>query len=272
VRLVAPLTPSPEGVAVCADGSVFVTLDASAEVWRVPLDGGAPERWASLGGWQPAGIACDERGRLFVAAFANRSDSATAPTVLLVSERDAEVRALPGPSDGTALGGLNGIVAIPGLGVYATDTLAHVVVRVRESAPDTFETTVVAREVNGGNGLAYDAANAKLYAVASLAKTLFSFDVAADGTLGERALVPTPASMAFLDGVAVDERGAAYVTDYVGGSVIRVTDGASVATVTNPASLAFRGGTLLITDYKIGSATQAGGLYAAELGVCGAAR
>jgi hypothetical protein len=62
------------------------------------------------------------------------------------------------------------------------------------------------------------------------------------------------------------------VADYLGGNVVRLPEGDPVARVTNPASLAFRGGTLLITDYKVSSATLEGGLYAKDLGVCGAHR
>ena len=69
---VAALTPSPEGVAVCPNGEVFVTVDGLDELWRIPLDGAPPEPYASIAGVQPASIACDSRGRLFVAGYSRR--------------------------------------------------------------------------------------------------------------------------------------------------------------------------------------------------------
>jgi sugar lactone lactonase YvrE len=238
-------------------------LAGSSEVWRVPLDGDSPERWATLGDPLPAGIACDEKGRLFVAIYGTRSDAI--PRSVALVERDRPPRALPAPSDGTVLGTLNGIVAIPGLGVYASDSTKGLLIRVRESTPDVFETSVVASDVGGANGLAYDALHDKLYAVSGAAKTLYSFDVASDGSLGARSAVPTSATFGVMDGVAVDEDGTAYVADYRGGAVIRLSDAAVVARAANPASLAFRGGTLLFTDFN-----AAGGLHAIDLGVCGA--
>jgi sugar lactone lactonase YvrE len=270
-RLVASFTPSPEGVTVCPDGAAYVMLDASAEVWRVPFDGRKVERWASLGGRQAAGLACDEYGRVFAAVFAIRNEPSATVSVVMVEGQNSPPRQLPAPSDGTALNGLNGITAIPGLGVYATDTLGGFVLRIRETAPDTFETTIAARGVNGANGLAYDALRRKLYVVGSLVPGVFAFDVAGDGSLGTRTTVPIASALTFPDGVAVDENGNVYVSDYFAGTVIRASDGASVAKLANPASLAFRGGALLITDYKLADAAAMGGLYAADLGLCSAA-
>jgi sugar lactone lactonase YvrE len=246
--------------------------DASAEIWRVPFDGSESERWASVGGRQAAGLACDEHGRLFVAVFAIRDELSASVSVVLVEGQGSPPRELPAPSDGTALNGLNGIAAIPELGVYATDTLGGFVLRIRETAPDTFETTIVARGVDGANGLAYDSLRRKLYVVGSLVPGVFAFDVAGDGSLGTRTTVPIANAMEFPDGVAVDEKSNVYVSYYFSGTVIRVGDGVSIAQVANPASLAFRGGTLLITDYKLADPTAPGGLYAADLGVCGAAK
>jgi sugar lactone lactonase YvrE len=272
LQQIAPFTPSPEGVAVCPDGTAYVLLDASAEIWRVPFDGKTPERWTSIGGRQAAGLACDEHGRLFVSIFAVRDEPSAVITVVLVDRQDRSLSELPLPGDGTPLTGLNGILAIPGLGVYVTDTLGQLVLRIQETAPETFETTVVARDVNGANGLAYDFANRKLYVAASLVPAVFAFSTNSDGSLGTRATVPVASSLTFPDGLAVDEMGSLYVADYFAGTVLRAADGAAIARLTNPASLAFRGGTLLITDYRIGAPTTPGGLYAVNLGVCGSAQ
>jgi sugar lactone lactonase YvrE len=277
LRKLAGLTPSPEGVAVCPDGNVFAALDGSGELWRIPLDGAEPERWAKLGDRRPAGLACDARGRLFVAIFSTLSGASGPISAVMVPTRDAEPIALPQPDDGSMIGGLNGIVAVDGTGVYAGDSNANTILLVRESSPGTFTTHIVARDVPLANGLAYDAAKRTLYAVASGAGQVLSFAVAADGALGERKQVSVGALILFMDGVAVDERSTVYVADYLGGGVIRAKDGVRVAPAAsggsaglrNPASFAFRGGTLLITDYHVMAPEQAGGLYAIDLGVCG---
>ncbi|MET0387025.1 MAG: SMP-30/gluconolactonase/LRE family protein, partial [Polyangiales bacterium] len=269
VRKLANFTPSPEGVAVCPNGEVFVALDGSGELWHVPLSAAPPEKWASLGDRRPAGLTCDEQGRLFVAIFSTLS-GATAPlSVLMVSERDATPVALPASEDGTAVTGLNGIVAVPGIGVYASDTSGNLIFLTQESAPGTFTTRVVARDVALANGLAYDPAGPTLYAVASGAG-LYTYPIAADGSLGTRETVSVARAILFTDGVAVDETGEAYVADYLGGAVVRASDGDRVARLTNPASLAFRGGTLLVSDYRVMAPEAEGGLYAVDLGVCGA--
>jgi hypothetical protein len=68
----------------------------------------------------------------------------------------------------------------------------------------------------------------------------------------------------------VDELGRAYVAGYGQGDVMRLPEGMVVAHVANPASLAFRGSRLLVVDYHLGEPTREGGLYAIDLGVCGA--
>jgi sugar lactone lactonase YvrE len=256
---------------------VFVALDGSGELWRIPLDGAQPERWAKLGDRRPAGLTCDARGRLFVAIFSTLSGKSAPVSAVMVTGRDTEPVALPQPDDGSVIGGLNGIVAVDGVGVYASDANANTILLMREPAPGTFATQIVARDVTLANGLAYDAAKRTLYAVASGAGQVLSYAVATDGALGGRKQVSVSALILFMDGVAVDEHGTIYVADYLGGGVIRAKDGVRVAPaarggsagLTNPASFAFRGGTLLITDYHVMAPEQAGGLYAIDLGVCG---
>jgi len=74
----------------------------------------------------------------------------------------------------------------------------------------------------------------------------------------------------YYDGTAVDETRIVYVAYWLTGKVIRLSDGQVLSTqIQNPASLAFRGGALLVTDYKL-EANIEGGLYAIDLGDCGA--
>jgi sugar lactone lactonase YvrE len=144
-----------------------------------------------------------------------------------------------------------------------------VVALIRERGAD-FETTIVARDMVGVNGVAYDAATHKLYVSNSVNQQVTSFDVAADGSVGAAKLEWTAPGFPQLDGMVVDELGRAYVAGYGQGEVLRVPDGAVIAKVTNPASLAFHGGELLVVDYHLNEPTKEGGLYAVRLGVCGA--
>jgi len=51
---------------------------------------------------------------------------------------------------------------------------------------------------------------------------------------------------------------------------LTLPEAALIANVANPASLALRGGTLLVVDYHLGEPAREGGLYAVQQGACGA--
>jgi sugar lactone lactonase YvrE len=237
-------------------------------VWHVQLDG-QQELWATLGDRRPAGITCDDRGRLFVATFSTKSGAQASLGPVLITEQGAAPIELPQPTAAKPISGLNGIVAVPGVGVYASDTSNGTIVLWQETAEGVFAASVVASDVAFANGLAYAPSTRALYVNASGSWQLLQFTVGADGALGDRRDVPVP-FMLFMDGVAVDEQGDLYVADWLGGYVVRLSTRRSVLRIANPASLAFRGGTLLATDYKLGDAEAEGGLYALDLGVCGA--
>lgn len=267
-RLVRAFTPSPEGVTVCPSGDVFVALDGSGEIWRVSGSGAAAERWASVGARRPAGLSCDAQGRLFVAIF-SVSGGNGAPSLAMISGKDQPAVMLPAPT-GAALTGLNGVLAIAGLGVYATDSSTGRVVRWAESTPGTFSASVVANNAPGANGLAFNPRTRKLYVAGSFEQLVYSYSVGSDGSIGARATAFRGNELAgFFDGVAVDANGALYAASYLAGKVVRSPDNTLVGGIANPASLAFRGGTLFVTDYKVLSSSAAGGLYAIDLGVCG---
>lgn len=267
-RKLASMTPSPEGVAVCPDGEVFVARDPSGEVWRVQLDG-QQELWASLGDRRPAGIACDDRGRLFVATFATQSGKQGSLAPVMITEQGGAPLELPQPTAAAPIAGLNGIVAAPGVGVYASDTSNGTIVLWQETSSGTFSARVVAQDIALANGLAYAPSTRTLYVNASGAWQLLQFTVGEGGALNDRRAVSVP-FMLFMDGLAVDETGGLYVADWLAGNVVSVATRRSVLRIANPASLAFRGGTLFVTDYKLGDAQAEGALYAIDLGICGA--
>ena len=129
----------------------------------------------------------------------------------------------------------NGIAAASGIGLYATDTLGGVIVVIRE-LDGHFETSVVAKNMLGVNGVAYAGAARKLYVSNSLSQEVTSFAVAADGSLSQSKLEWTAGGVAQLDGMVVDELGHAYVTGYGQGEVLQLPAGTVVAKVANPAS------------------------------------
>ena len=268
LRQIAAFTPSPADVATCPGGGVFVTLDGPDTIMRVPVSG-SPIEYANVRGVQPAGIACDDRGRLFVVAFSLRDGSPySSPGVLLIERENAEPRTLPQP-EGSPFLTPNGVATANGIGVYVTDTLAGVVALIRETN-GKFTTQVAAQNLLGVNGIAYDGTARKLYVSNSLTQEVSSFAVAPDGTLSTATLEWSGSGLALLDGMVVDEQGHPYVAGYQEGVVWRLPEASVVAKVKNPASLAFRGGTLFIVDYHLNEPTLEGGVYAIELGVCGA--
>ncbi len=275
---VASLSPSPEGVTVCPDGDAYVSLAAAHQIWRVPGDGTEPTLHTTLGDRMPAGLTCDEAGRIFVADF-GLDESSPAAACLRVDFGGHEGLVLPNTVGGEPLADPNGIIYLPGMGVYMSDSANGWIVRFVEEAPDTYSATLVASGpalrglVAGSNGLAFHADVGKLYVAISFPPSVQSFVVARDGSLSaatEEWIPPLGSRLQPLDGVAVDETGELYVAKYFNHEVVRTSDHTTVAAFTNPASLAWRGGTLLITSYVMG-VDAIGGLHALDLGVCGGA-
>jgi sugar lactone lactonase YvrE len=279
VSEVARFSPSPEGVTVCPGGDVFVSIysGSTGEIRRVPADGSPPVLYATLPGHLPAGLACDDAGRIFVADF--NGTAAGDGGCLRVDREGHEGLHLPNTVDGEALDNPNGIVFVPGAGVYLSDSQKGWVVRYVETGPDAYAATLVASGFTGvltqpgANGLAWHAAPRRLYLAVSTMPRVVSWEVAADGTLVGSPVEAWSSGSIFdaADGVAVDAGGVVYVAQWLRGLVLRVSDGEFIATFPNPASFAFRGGTLFVTSYVAG-ATAEGSLQAIDVGVCGGAR
>ena len=270
LQRIAPFTPSPEGVAVCPGGDIFVTVDGPDEIRRVPLDGSPSSLVAKLPGVQPAGLTCDERGRLFVAGFSNR-DGTPSPPMLMVPKTGGDVVRLPAPEGGQGVFGLNGIVAVPGVGIIASDTGGGQLLLAQQRPGGSFVTQVIANDLLGANGLAYDPRTRRLHVVISfLPARVISFQLGANGSLSGRRTEFSAGLLTLLDGVAVDETGELYVADYLGGQILHGRDGEPLAKLSSPASFAFRGGSLLTTSYLLGNPRGEGGLYRLAVGRCGA--
>jgi sugar lactone lactonase YvrE len=278
-RRIAALNPGPEGVGVCPNGDVFA--GAEEVLWRIPLDGGAPERFATLTGRSLESIVCDAQGRIFVAdisatgAWLTLQEPAFPPAIVLLEGKDRPPQAIVANLPGHELTGFNGLIELPGLGFYATDMLAGLIVRFVERSPGQFETSLAADELPYANGLAYDPKRRILYVSATglwfEPDQVLTFHMNDDGTLSERQVIWTSEAGEGVDGLVIDENGEVYQANQIGGTITRTSDQAVVGMVPNPASLAFRGGTLFATDFKTFGVLQnggEGGIYALDLGVC----
>lgn len=261
-RLVRAFSPALEGVAVCPNGDVFVSQPDEAKIFRVPLDGSEPELWTTLPGHQPLGMDCASDGVLYAADFGNKDAS-----VFRIAAKNDPGAPLPKIAGDKGYGAMNGVAAVKGVGIYATDgsnTLSGRIVLFAERSPNVFEASVAKGGLAFPNDVAFDATTKRLDATLTVNSQVLSYPVAADGALGDRT-IPWSGTFAVdaLDGLAVAEDGDRYVARYLNGFVAR-TSGGKVAEMKEPKSLAFRGGTLLVTG--------ATGLFAVDLGVCGAAR
>jgi sugar lactone lactonase YvrE len=239
------------------------------EIARVPLDGSEPEIWVSYTGRLFGGLTCDRKNRIFAAGI----DFNNPTYVVMVTAKDDPGTPLPVPSGNTQLLMGNGIVAIDrpeGLLVYVSDNSTNLIGLWKELPDGQFEATIAATNVVGANGLAYDPKTNKLYAGGSQANNVSSFEIAQDGSLGAPQVVWTRSEAGYVDGISIDENGVIYVASWTTGEVIRTSDEKVITTeIVNPTSFAFRGGTMLITDFKILAGIE-GGLYTVDLGVCGA--
>lgn len=262
-RLVQSFSPALEGVAVCPNGDVFVSQPSEAKIFRVPLDGSPPELWTTLPGHQPLGMDCASDGVLYAADFGTKDASVFRITAK--GDPGTPLPKIPGDSGYRAM---NGVAAVKGVGIYATDrsnALNGRIVFFAEKAPNVFEASVAKGGLAFPNDVAFNPNTNRLDVTLTVNSQVLSYPVAPGGALGKRS-IPWTGMLVFnaLDGLAIAENNDRYVARYLNGIVSRTSDGKKVAGMKEPKSLAFRGGTLLIT--------AATGLFAVDLGVCGAAR
>lgn len=261
--LVAEFDPSLEGVAVCPNGDVFVSQPETSTILRVPLDAAAPEVWTTLSGRQPLGMDCGKDGALYVADFGS-----TDATVLRVFGKGDPGTPLPKVPGEGGYHAMNGVAAVAGVGVYATDasnTLGGRLILFKEVSPGAFDAEVVKSGLPFPNDAAFNPTTGRLDVTMTVNSQVHSYPLEADGGLGP-AKVTWSGTLLIdaVDGLAVAEDGDRYIAHYLEGRVRRASDGESVAKMAEPRSLAFRGGKLLVTARD--------GLYAVDLAVCGAAR
>ncbi len=273
-RAVRSFMPSAAGVTVCANGTTYVSAASSTQLYRVDLSSGQAESFFVQNSGLFAGLGCDDRGRVFVADQGYLGAGALVQIALKNSGK-----ALDNPQDFTTAS-YRDVLAVKDVGVYASDTGAGRIVYWRENGA-SFSVSVATTEAPGVHGLARGT-DGRVYA--ALTNTfpgadseVVSYAVAPDGTLTDRQNAWKGPHL--LDGIAIDENNDLYLAFDAEGLIVRARDNATVAMSTHPTNLAFRGGTLLWTDFDedaarldkvTGNATSSGYLYAVDLGVCGA--
>jgi hypothetical protein len=206
---------------------------------------------------------CASDNVLYAADFGTKDAS-----VFRVAAKDDPGTPLPKiPGDG-GYKAMNGVAAVKGVGIYATDatnTLNGRIVFFAEKAPGVFEASVARHGLPFPNDLDFNPSTNALNVTLTVNAQVASFPVGAGGALGKVG-IPWAGLLVVdsLDGLAVAEKNDRYVARYLRNFVSRTSDGKRVATLSAPKSLAFRGGTLLVTGNT--------GLFAVDLGVCGAGR
>lgn len=261
LHLVHAFSPSVEGVAVCPDGDVFVSQPETGRIFRVPLDGAPPELWTTLSSHQPLGMDCGTDGALYIADFGT-----THASVLRVASKDDPGTPMPNVPGDKGFGAMNGVAFVDGVGIYATDasnTWAGRVVLFTEPTPGVFAAKIVKSGLPFPNDVDVDRSTSRLDVSMTLNSQIVSYAFEPDGSVGGEAVAWNGAPIVdAVDGLVVAADGDRYIAHYLQGKVTRASDGATVAQLAEPRSLAFRGGTLVVTAKD--------GLYAVDLAVCGA--
>lgn len=198
----------PEGIAVAADGSLYVGSVVTGEIARLAPCEGLPTPFADVGDLSAIGMTSDEEnGALWVCAT-DRS-GASGPAIIGFSLEDgSEMARHRFPDDA---GFCNDVVLDSRGNLYATDSLGACIVRVEaaelltaEDAVDwlTDERFVVGPGQIGLNGIAVDSADT-LYVPNSVTNELYRVDISDSGEpIGLITLDVTPA-LGRPDGVEV---------------------------------------------------------------------
>ncbi len=298
----------PYGVALDASGSLYIADYQNHRVRRVGPDGiittvagdgtkgyggdGGPATAASLK--DPAGVAVDRKGNLYIADRSNQRVRKVGPDGIIVTvagDGTAGFGGDGGPATTASLNFPHAMVADGAGNLYIADDYNH---RVRKVGPDGVIVTVAGNGSDGFSGDGGPAIAASLhfphavavdgignlyiadrynYRVRKVGPDGIITTVAGDGTIGFGG-DGGPATAAALDlpqCVVVDDDGNLYLTDYGNERVRKVTADGIITTVAGGGAKGYGGDggpALLATfDQPLGIALDdVGGLYIADFG------
>lgn len=266
----AALGEFPEGLAIDADGNLYVGMAPTGEIKRVTPAGQVSTfaRLPSPGEGFLVGLAFDSAGNLY-AALAS-FDAATHGVWLITPDGATQLRVVVLPPDGLP----NAIVFDGDDNMFVSDSARGVIWRVgadgdpqvwsdHESLRGNIPPITAVGLPIGVNGIAFDPTGASLYAVNTEFGQLVRFPVNADGSAGTPQDVSSDPLLLGSDGLAVSADGTVYVAAGVqfvegaGQRLLSVSPAGDVTLLASgeplrfPASLALdaAGQTLYITNF-----------------------
>jgi len=237
-----------EGPVALPDGSLIFTETNANRITRIAADGSTSTFLDNSNGANGLGLTVD--GTLYAVQVAN-------PQVGIVYP-PAKVKILADQFEGAPFGRPNDIVVDKHNGVYFTDSGALA----KSGQPPTAKPAVyhitpagdlqrIASDIERPNGIQLSPDEKVLYVANTLGEYVFAYDVAADGSVGQRRSFAKLAGWkktdngysSGADGLAVDARGRLYVATNIGIEIFNA-NGEAIGNITlpkQPQNLAFAG-------------------------------
>ncbi len=251
-EVVAPFDPAlgefPEGIAIAADGTMYVSLAPLGEIRRLD-DAGS---WSTFFRFDPGttglgvlGLAADREGTIYAAV---PSDSSGAHGVWAITPGGDAVR-LPGSEQ---IVFPNALALDPHHNLYISDSILGAIWRIPSGGRAELwlqhELLAGLAELNpfplGANGVAY--LRGRLLVANTEKKQVVEIPIDAMGAPGAPQIFDSFGPTDYLDGIAVDVVGNAYVLVAGRSELVRISPSGEAATVATaddglnvPASLAF---------------------------------
>lgn len=220
-----------EGIALCPDGSMYVSENESGKVYKI-IDDETIELF-SEGYEHTAGMACDSKNRVYIVEFVKgtlRRISADGKTSVVIADMLIEPNGLAAASDGT---------------IYVSMSKASQVLAV---APDGTKSTIV-DNINYANGLLLNEDETMLYVNSTTGNTIYMAPVKGDN-VGKKK--PFAKGLRMVDGITGDGEGTIYVCLWATGEIAKVDSKGKSEIIakgmTGPASPVYRDSALYITS------------------------
>lgn len=266
MRLTSPLTvltagyDTPEGPAFDQAGDLLFVSSDTGSILRVTPEG-LTSLFVNTGGI-PAGLAFHPDGTLFIA------DSGPSVHGILTVTPDGAMTTVVDAYDGTPFNGANDLVFAANGMLYFSDpygsTMANPVGAFYRLHPDR-RLEQIDRGLAFPNGVALAADGSAVFLAETWPNRIHRYPIAADGTIGPRAVFAELSGEPGPDGMAFDENGDLYVAHYDGERVDVIDPSGAVVDAipvpgAKPTNAAFGGPgrtTLVVTEHATRSVYRA---------------